>query len=300
MSTASLSTPEVPVPTGVEAVAPPTVGDPMLPRPFRVREVRREIHDTLSLALEAADGRGPLEFRPGQFNMLYQPGVGEVPISISSDPGEPERLVHTIRRVGAVTRALCAASAGDLLGVRGPFGTAWPVDAAVGDDVVFVAGGVGLAPLRPALYRVLARRADFGRVVLLYGARTPHDLLFRDELEAWRGRFDLEVGVTVDNAGDNGWFGDVGVVTRLIRRAPFEAGHTTAFVCGPEVMMRFTVRELGDRGVGADSVHVSLERNMRCGVGLCGHCQLGPELVCTSGPVYPLSRVDDLLSIWEL
>lgn len=301
MSTVNLSAPEAPAPVpGSLPVPQGTWDDPMLPRPFRVRRAYREIHDTESLELEPADGGPALEFEPGQFNMLYVPSVGEVPISISGDPGDPRHLVHTIRRVGAVSGALCAASPGDVLGVRGPFGTAWPVDAAATRDVVLVAGGVGLAPLRPALYRVLAHRADYGRVVLLYGARTPRDLLFRSELERWRGRFDLDVHVTVDNSAEETWFGDVGVVTRLIRRAPFEAGHTTAFLCGPEVMVRFTVRELLDRGVGAADVHVSLERNMRCGIGLCGHCQLGPELVCTDGPVFPLPRVERLLSIREL
>lgn len=301
MSTVSPSTPDV-------AAAPPrtlhdgvaSCRDALTPRPFRVRRVTPESHDTATLDLVPADGGPCLAFEPGQFNMLYLFAAGEVPISVSGDPARGDHLLHTVRRVGAVTRGLCSLTAGDEIGVRGPFGTAWPVDDAVGRDVVLVAGGIGLAPLRPALYRILARRRDYGRVVLLYGARTPEDLLFRGELESWRGRFDLEVEVTVDNAAEDSWFGEVGVVTRLIRRAPFEPGHTTAFVCGPEVMMRFTVRELEDRGLAPGDVHVSLERNMRCGVGLCGHCQLGPHFVCCDGPVFPLPRVERLLSVWEL
>lgn len=309
MSTASPSTREAarrePAPSSaappraVPVATPPSV-DPMLPRPYRVRDVARETADTVSLTLEAADDRTTRTFRPGQFNMLYVFGVGEVPISVSGDPTRNDRLVHTVRRVGAVSRALAALGDGDPLGERGPYGSAWPVDGAVGRDVVFVAGGIGLAPLRPAVYQVLARRRDYGRVVLLYGARRPEDLLFRGELEQWRGRFDLEVRVTVDNADQDAWFGEVGVVTRLLHRAPFEPGHTTAFVCGPEVMMRFTVRELVERGVAPADAHLSLERNMRCGVGLCGHCQLGPDFVCTDGPVFLLPRVERLLPTREL
>jgi len=299
MSTASQPSPEI-----AAAPRPPRPAAPhrdaLTPRPYRVRQTTRESHDTVTLDLEPADGTPGLAFQPGQFNMLYLFAAGEVPISVSGDPARGDHLLHTVRRVGAVTRGLCALAAGDEIGVRGPFGTAWPVDEAVGRDVVLVAGGIGLAPLRPALYRILARRRDYGRVVLLYGARTPQDLLFRQELEAWRGRFDLEVEVTVDNAAEDAWYGEVGVVTRLIHRAPFEPGHTTAFLCGPEVMMRFTIRELQDRGLAAADVYVSVERNMRCGVGLCGHCQLGACFVCCDGPVFALPRVERLLSIWEL
>jgi NAD(P)H-flavin reductase len=273
--------------------------DPMVPRVYRVTRRRRELADTVTLELEPADGGAARPFAPGQFNMLYALGVGEIPISISGDPGRPSPLVHTTRAVGAVSRAVCALRVGDAIGVRGPFGTPWPVERAEGGDVVLVAGGIGLAPLRPALYAVLAARERFGRVVLLYGARTPPDILFRRELERWRARLDLEVLVTVDRA-TGGWLGSVGVVTRLIPRAAFDPANAVVMVCGPEVMMRFTAAGLEQRGVPAERIYASLERNMQCAVGLCGHCQLGPTLVCRDGPVFALSRVKGLLTTAEL
>lgn len=272
--------------------------DPMVPRLFRVERSRRDLGDTVTLFLTAADG-GRFRFAPGQFNMLYVFGVGEVPISISGDPADTGTLVHTIRGVGAVSEALCALKPGDTLGVRGPYGTPWPVGEAYGQDVVFVAGGIGLAPLRPAILQVLAERERFGNVVLCYGARTPGDILFAKELHTWRGRFDFNVQVTVDRV-TGPWNGTVGVVTHLIGRGGFDHHNTVSFVCGPEVMMRYTVLALRDAGVGTERVHVSMERNMKCGVGLCGHCQFGPGFVCRDGPVYRFDRIADIFAIEEL
>ena len=271
---------------------------PMVPRPWRVVRVRRETPDTKTLELEPAE---PLNFafRPGQFNMLYVFGVGEVPISISGDPQNPQGLVHTVRAVGAVTRALCSLKRGDVVGVRGPFGSAWPVDEAEGSDVVIVAGGIGLAPLRPALYRVLANRGKYGNVALLYGARTPQDLLYRRELERWRGRFDLQVEVTVDAAGE-GWYGHVGVVTKLIPRAEFDPDEAVALVCGPEIMMRFAVKALHERGVSLDNIYISMERNMKCAVGFCGHCQFGPQFICKDGPVFRFREIEGFFRVREI
>jgi NAD(P)H-flavin reductase len=264
--------------------------DPMRPEPFVVRQVAKETGDTFTLTLEPAGERRFRPFAPGQFNMLYVFGTGEVPISISGDPARPEVLVHTIRSVGATTRALQRLTRGDFVGVRGPFGSAWPVDQAHGHDVVFVAGGIGLAPLRPALYHVLLHRGLYGRVVLLYGARTPRDLLYPKELRDWRGRFDLEVEVTVDRATVE-WQGAVGVVTRLVERSPFDPQSAMAFICGPEVMIRFAAVGLQRRGVDDSTIFVSLERNMKCAVGVCGHCQFGGKFVCKDGPVF---RYDDV------
>lgn len=273
--------------------------DPMMPSPFRVQRVRQETHDTFTLELQPAlDGDG-FSFQAGQFNMLYVFGVGEVPISISGDPSKPRMLVHTTRSVGTVTKAMRRLKRGDILGVRGPFGSHWPVELAAGRDVVIVAGGIGLAPLRPAMYQLLSHRDQYGKVVLLYGSRTPEEILFPRELERWRSQFDLEVHVTVDRAM-GGWRGNVGVVTTLIQKAPFNARNTTALVCGPEVMMRFTVMELLKRGVKTDNVHISMERNMKCAVGFCGHCQLGPVFVCKDGPVFVYSHIKDLLTKWEI
>jgi NAD(P)H-flavin reductase len=276
------------------ALRPPA--DPMQPVPYVVERMQRETADTFTLEL-LPQGGGAFRFAPGQFNMLYVFGIGEVPISISGDPAFPQRLVHTTRVVGAVTKGMGALKRGDALGVRGPFGTSWPVEEAKGCDVVVVAGGIGLAPLRPALHEILAHRERYGRVVLLYGARTPDDILYRKQLHDWRGDFDLDVHVTVDRA-TSAWRGNVGVVTTLIPRVPFDPYHTVAMVCGPETMMRFTVLER--RGVPSAKVWLSLERNMKCGVGLCGHCQCGPKFICKDGPVFPCADVWDLMSRREL
>jgi NAD(P)H-flavin reductase len=271
--------------------------DPMLPRPFRITKVRKELADTFTLDLVAQDGR-PLAFRPGQFNMLYVFGVGEVPISISGDPAVPELLIHTTRAVGAVTEAMRGLRAGQTLGVRGPFGSAWPVGAAEGDDVVLVAGGIGLAPLRPLIHAVMARREHFGKVLILYGARTPDDILYHRQLRDWRGRFDLSVHVTVDRA-TAGWSGSVGVVTQLIARGGFDPHATSAFVCGPEVMMRYAADALVRKGVAPGKVWVSMERNMKCAVGFCGHCQWGGRFVCKDGPVFSYDSIAALLPVSE-
>jgi NAD(P)H-flavin reductase len=231
--------------------------------------------------------------------MLYVFGLGEVPISISGDPGEPERLVHTIRSVGAVTRALQRLQPDDLIGVRGPFGVPWPLGDAAGRDIVIVAGGIGLAPLRPLIYAILRRRQAYGNVVLLYGARTPADLLYARELKKWRARFDIEVEVTVDRASAR-WQGGVGVVTKLVARSPFESASATAFICGPEVMIRFAATALRERGVAPGQIYLSMERNMHCAVGLCGHCQYGASFVCKDGPVFRYDRILPNFSVREL
>ena len=231
--------------------------------------------------------------------MLYAFGKGEVPISISGGLGGDEPLVHTVRAVGAVTDALCALAEGEAVGVRGPFGTAWPLADAEGRDVVILAGGLGLPPLRPAIRAVLANRERYGDVSILYGGRTPAELLFTDELERWRARFDVTVEVIVDSAGPD-WRGRVGVVTKLIPRAVFDPRNALVMMCGPEVMMRFAVVALREHGVADESIWVSLERSMKCATGHCGHCQLGPLFVCKDGPVVRHDAVANLLKVREL
>jgi NAD(P)H-flavin reductase len=230
--------------------------------------------------------------------MLYVFGVGEVPISVSGDAAWPDMLVHTIRAVGSVTNALAKLRRGDAIGIRGPFGSSWPTDAAEGHDVVIVTGGIGLAPLRPAIYHLLKHRKKFGRVCLLYGARTPADLLYFKELEKWRGRFDSQVLVTVDQA-DASWHGHVGVVTTLFSQAEFDPAKTIGLMCGPEVMMRFTLREFEKRGVPDDRLYVSLERNMQCAIGFCGRCQFGPSFVCMNGPVFRYNQIKNFFAVRE-
>jgi NAD(P)H-flavin reductase len=270
---------------------------PLEPRPHRVVRRRRETGDVVTLALEPVNGSG-ITPAAGQFNMLYAFGIGEVPISTSGDPSGGG-LSHTLRAVGPVSRALCGVRRGDVIGVRGPFGTDWGLDAAEGSDVVLVAGGIGLAPLRPAILRILSERTRFGTVTLLVGARTPDDIPFRRDLARWRARLDLEVDVTVDVA-EASWRGHVGVVTKLIARARFDPVHTVAMICGPELMMRYAADALVARGVDPMRVRVAMERNMKCAVVLCGHCQFGPDFVCKDGSVFAYDHVAPLLRLREV
>lgn len=267
-------------------------------RQFTVVHRRQDTRDTATLSLAPLDGE-PLQFEAGQFTMVYAFGVGEVPLSISGDPSGGKHLLHTVRDVGGVTHTLTHLRRGDVVGIRGPYGQGWHVQDGAGGDVVLVAGGIGLAPLRPVLLQVLAHRSDYKRVVLLYGTRTPEDVLYADELENWRGRFDLEVEVTVDY-GPPQWRGKVGLVTSLIPRAGFDPATTLALVCGPEPMMRYVGSALVERGVARDRVRLSMERAMDCGVGLCGHCQLRELFVCVDGPVFGYDDIERLLWLREV
>jgi len=273
--------------------------DPLVPEQFRIERLKRETEDTFTLELVPVEETREISFLPGQFNMLYVFGVGEVAISISSNPAEASRLEHTTRRVGVVTKAMGMLKPGETLGVRGPFGSHWPVAEEDGRDFVVVAGGIGLAPLRPVLYHLMAQRERYRNIVLLYGARSQEEILYKRELERWRRKFDLEVQVTVDR-GASGWRGNVGVVTPMIARAPFNPSNTVALICGPEIMMRFAVMELQKRGVPAERTYLSMERNMKCAVGYCGHCQYGPTFVCKDGPVFRLDRITSIFGKGEI
>jgi NAD(P)H-flavin reductase len=263
------------------------------PVPYRVTRRHVENDDTATLQLEPAGGALPV-FLPGQFAMVYAFGVGDIPLSVADYDGR--RLTHTVRAVGPVSRAVHDARPGTTLGVRGPFGTPWGLPEAIGHDLVVLAGGIGLAPLRPLVKAVLAAPDRYGRLNLLAGARTPADVLYRDEIPAWPATY---TGVIVDQPAP-GWRGPVGVVTSLLDRAEFDPSRTTAFVCGPEVMIRAAVRNLRNRGVPARRVRVSLERTMHCGTGHCGHCQLGPLLLCRDGPVVRADHAEPLLTVAEM
>jgi len=271
--------------------------DPMVPQVARVVALRRELGDVWTLDIDTGPNGFP--FAPGQFNMLYAFGVGEAAISISGDPAKAERLVHTIRSVGKVSDALVRLSVGDSVGIRGPFGGGWPVAAADGADVVIIAGGLGLAPLRPTLYHLLANRDRYGRIVLLCGARGASDILYRHELEEWRTRLDIDIDVSVDHANPE-WHGNVGVVTTLVPRAAFDPSRTVAMICGPEIMMRFAAIALEERGVAPDRIYLSMERNMKCAIARCGHCQFSSDFVCKDGPVATWSHLRHLLSLKEI
>jgi len=270
---------------------------PMVPETFQVRRVRRETPDTFTIEIERPNGDPTFRFAPGQFNMLYAFGVGEIAISICSTT-RSKSLMHTTRVVGTVTKVLGELRPGDTLGVRGPFGRGWPIEQVRGHDVVVVAGGIGLAPLRGALDELLHHRKEFGKLVLLYGVRTPEDILYPQDLERWEND-GVQIYVTVDRATGS-WVGHVGVVTTLVSHAPFDPVNAVAMVCGPEIMMRYTVLELQKRGVNDTGIFLSMERNMKCAIGFCGHCQFGPEFICKDGPVFRYDRVKNWLGIREL
>jgi NAD(P)H-flavin reductase len=278
------------------AVAP--LLDPFVPQVYRVDQVRRELSDTVTLELTPRSGARPA-FAAGQFNMLYAFGVGEIAISMSGDRANESTFVHTVRGVGAVSRAIAKLEVGATIGLRGPFGTSWPVATAEGSDIVIVAGGLGLAPLRPAIYEILANRKRYGRVVILFGTRNPDEMLYRHELEQWRQHLDVDIEVTVDHANSD-WHGHVGVVPALIPHAEFDPEEAVAMVCGPEVMMRFTISALRDAGITPDRIYLSMERNMKCAIGLCGHCQFGPTFVCKDGPVMRFDKIAGIFAVREV
>jgi len=252
-----------------------------------VRSVDRETIDTATLQV-ATDDAAILAALPGQFVMVELPAFASPPISISRI--RPDGLDLTIRGAGAATTSLAALKTGAEVALRGPMGRGWPLEDAVGRDVVIVAGGIGLAPLRPVIDAILAERPRFGAVRIHLGARTPNDRLFVAEMSALAGRTDLELTEIVDRAGPD-WFGRVGVVTQLFDHATWDPSRVTAFVCGPERMMHVTAGVLGRLGVAAEHTWLTLERNMACGVGTCGHCQLGPFFVCRDGPVFSVAEL---------
>lgn len=263
----------------------------------QVTDIKEEAYAimTYNLILEDQEIRDRYQFRPGQFNMIYLPGIGEVPISLSSDPDDRVNLGHTIRYAGNVTRAISRLRAGDIVGLRGPYGAAWPMERIRGDDVCIVTGGIGLAPLRPVIYHIMHNRADFGRVFLLYGARTPDDMLYTDEFASWEEN-DIQVYQTVDRA-DESWKGHVGVVPMLFYRLRLDPKRTTVLTCGPEIMIHFVIYEALARRIPKERIYVSMERNMKCGVGFCGHCQFGPTFVCKEGPVFSYAAIEPFFGV---
>ncbi len=275
--------------------------DTFMPVPARIIDVERENFNTHSFHIRIEDEviRDRYRFAPGQFNMLYVPGVGEAAISISSDPDESEVLCHTIRLVGSVTRSIAGLGKGGLVGIRGPFGKGWPLDQLDGRDLVLVAGGIGLAPVRPMVYWILNRRDRFRRVMLLFGCRTPQDIIYAEQLKRWTDDSPIEVLVTVDNATDE-WAGPVGVVTNLLKRVKVNAERTTVMVCGPRILNRVAAWNFLQLHVPEQQVYVSLERNMNCGFGRCGHCQYGSKFVCKDGPVFCFSEVSDIFAKEEV
>ena len=272
-----------------------------------LRWIKKETRDTATYALRIKSGeiRKSYRFSPGQFNMLYIPGIGEAPISISSSPADHD-LLHTVRIAGDVTTSLSRLTAGSAIGMRGPFGKGWPLEELGDSDLMIIAGGLGIAPLRSVIRHVLknhaekrSRRDSTLKRAILYGAKTPKDIVFRDEFPRYRDVF--QVLLTVDKADpEEYWKGDVGLVTGLFDKISFHPLQTVVFLCGPEIMMQTTVRELILRGVPAEKIFLSLERNMNCGMGICGHCFFGPKFVCKDGPVFKFADIDELMGIKEI
>lgn len=285
--------------SAASSAAPPSMRSVMEPVPVRIVSVAKETHDTFTLTVAPPLGDSIPAFEPGQFSMLYCYGVGELPISISGDPAVRDSLTYTIRSVGQVTYQLVTRRPGDFIGVRGPFGSSWPLKEARGKSVLIVAGGIGLAPLRPAIYSILRHRGDYNRLVILYGSRSPRDLLYRREFDAWGLLPDTQALCTVDYGGLS-WRGHVGVVTTLFRLVRLQPQDTVAMICGPEIMMRYAARELEARGLPPAQIWLSMERNMKCGAGFCGHCQLGPYFVCKNGPVFAWPEIRPYMDLYEL
>ncbi len=268
--------------------------DLFLPRVARIELVRDETPDTKTFGLTLRDDGEALRFLPGQFLELSVFGFGEAPFCFASSPTRPELLEVTVRRTGQLTNALHTLRVGDEVGVRGPCGNGFDLAAAAGKDLLFVGGGIGLPPLRGLIWNVLDERERFGRVTILYGARTPTDLVYKDELAEWGERGDVEVLVTVDRAAD-GWTGNVGMVPTLFDKTELTPSSTLAYVCGPPVMITFVIQDLLMRRFGEDSIISTLERTMQCGVGKCNHCAIGHRYVCRDGPVFTYRQIKELV-----
>ncbi len=272
--------------------APALPFEPLLPYPAVIQSIKTEAYGiaTFTLKFQQPELAAAYRFKPGQFNMIHIPGCGEVAISIASDPDKPETLEHTIRYAGMVTRAISRLKAGDVLGLRGPYGSSWPLEQCAGKDLLIVTGGIGMAPLRPVILSLMHHREQYGRILLLYGGRTPQDLLYTEEHDAWQ-QGGIEVHVSVDRADDT-WKGQVGVIPMNFYRIRLEAKKTAVLTCGPEIMMRFVIYEAMARRIPKELIFVSMERNMKCAVGFCGHCQYGGTFTCKQGPIYNFKSIE--------
>jgi len=259
-----------------------------IPKFVRIASVRDESALVKSYKLKVNE-----EFKPGQFFQVSVLGFGEAPISISSSPAEKGFIELTVRNTGKVTNAIHKLSRNDTLGLRGPYGNSFPIEHMINRDLIFVAGGIGLAPLRSLINYVLDNRKRYGRIYLLYGAKTPNEMIFKDELRQWKGLKDFNVLLTVDRAED-GWGGNVGVVTTLFDKLSFDSKNYTAFVCGPPIMIRYTIYKLLELGLNARDIIATLERYMKCGVGKCGHCYIDDKYVCIDGPVFSCQQLKEM------
>lgn len=273
--------------------------NPYIPAFARVIDVKDENPTTKTFILSMVNSES-LRFRPGQFDIVSYFGVGESAFSICSNPEEKNVFENTVRRVGRVTTALFNVKPGDMLGIRGPYGRPWPLEKVTGNDLILIAGGMGLAPLRPVIHYLAKHRDLYGSVDILYGARTPSDMIYTYEFDSWRNLPNMRLFLTVDYVPPNvSWEHDVGIVTELLKYVKPRMRYTTVFVCGPEVMMKFTAQLLLRMGFYPSEVFLSLERRMKCGIGKCGHCQIGYKYVCKDGPVFNLEEIGLLPDVIE-
>lgn len=272
--------------------------DPWVPVIYEVIDRKEENDNVVTLDIKPVNDEAIDPIKPGQFNMLYTFGKGEIPISVSSLDEHPA-IIHTIQNVGLISESFVKLTIGARLGVRGPFGSSWPVELGIDKDIIIVAGGLGLAPLRPAIEHIANNRESYGKFNVLYGTRSPENIFFHEDIISWQADPRLNFLITVDHSFKN-WRGHVGTVTQLVHFADFNPGNCIAFVCGPEVMMRFTVSELVKSGITEENIYISMERNMKCGIGHCGHCQFGPTFICKDGPVFKSTDIMPYLRIKEL
>ena len=272
--------------------------NPFIPQPAVIKDTKTESADvaTYTISLRDPGPQAAYAFKPGQYNMVSLPGIGEAPISISSSPNRHDAFEHTVRFVGRVTNAMAGLRVGDAVGIRGPFGRPWPVDAVKGKDVVVIVGGTGCACIKPAINILIDNRPEFKSATVLYGAKTPQDLLFANEFEYWQDR-GVDVHLTVDKGRKLDWPFHTGVVTTLFDRLPAPKADSAALISGPEIMMRFCVVDLLKRGWPAESIYLSLERRMDCAVRMCGHCQIGPKYVCQDGPVFSYAEIEHIFGV---
>ncbi|MBE0447889.1 MAG: FAD/NAD(P)-binding protein [Actinobacteria bacterium] len=269
--------------------------NPYIVEPAAITSIRQETDETKTYTLKFVERERTLQFTPGQFNMISLLGVGEGAFSITSSPLQKDDFEHTIRLVGNLTRAIDRLAQGDIVGVRGPYGTGWPIDSAKGKDIFIIAGGVGLAPLRGLINLIIERRNDFGVVEIMYGSRKPDELVFTSEYDKWRAAPNISLFLTVDEVPEGfEWTHGRGVVTNLLGLSKIDPANALAFVCGPEIMMRFVARSLTIRGLAEENIFVSLERRMECGMAKCGRCMLGRAYICTDGPVFSYPEVRSL------
>lgn len=268
------------------------------PHPASIQAVKEETGDikTLTLVFKDQEIQGSFSFRPGQFVLVSVFNCGEAPISISSSPTFSEGLQLSIKEMGLLTGEIHRYTEGEEVGLRGPYGNGFPLDELCGHNLLFVGGGIGLAPLRSLIEYVFSKRSEFGRVTVLYGARTPRDIVFKDDLAAWDREKDVRVMITVDR-GDSEWKGDIGPVTHLLKRATIYPSNTKTIICGPPVMISYVVFDLLKMGFAEDEIISTLERHMKCGVGKCGHCSIGSKFTCMHGPVFTYRQIKEFPSV---